>query len=532
MGFTLLPTFLSGGVDATEIYTRFEKKNKIAVSYYDEGVDNQGHESELSEVTEVLIDTPLIKVSISANSAGNLKRYTRQRVYCQMEATRREMIPVPVGANSYQMNPDNYFERPVNSLAAGKPDAWVFLGEIPNEPGASKTFSMGQVGYNFFKTDINNLPKNFKYEDEIQIKEGKTSPPPCTMFEMSAEKIFCAGNLKYPTRIWYSYPQSKQEIIPESFNSENYLELASRKEEGGGAIISSLKSNESRLIVHSARGITFINSNTYTRQYSRSDFGALNPACDSRWNNASSPYFASDGVLYELQNQQALRSELANTTAWQLMRNYVDLGEIKQNPWRANMEADATNKLVFIWVPCFIEAGTGSRLAGFIFDSSTKTLVGPLTGSGIISSTKANPISPQIVGLTEDGSLVVIDLSGINADSYNNVINPFNDPKDGRFMVISTQLLDMGTPYEKKAFLELQFTTVEGSYCKNLIIEIENDEGHKKTFNYGKVDKARNKCVFVHQGCALRITMKFECDLDDYFSMRDITLAYDTQKFR
>lgn len=530
MGFTLSPTFLSGGVDATEVSTRFDKKSRIAVSYYDEGVDNQGHESELSEVTEVLIDTPLIKVSISANSAGGLKRYTRQRVYCQMEATRREMIPVLVGANSYQMNPDNYFERPVNSLAAGKPDAWVLLGEIPNEPGASKTFSMSQVGYNFFKTEINALPPNFKYEDEIQIKEAKTSPPPCTMFEMSAEKIFCAGNANFPTRIWYSYPQSKQEIIPESFNSENFLELSSRKEEGGGAQITSLKSNESRLVVHSARGITFVNSMTFTRQYSRSDFGALNPACDSRWGNAASPYFASDGVLYELQNQQALRSELANNAAWQLMRDYVDLGEIKQNPWRANVEADATNKLVFVWAPCFIEDEAPSRLAGFIFDSTTKTLVGPLTGSGIISSTKASFISPQIVGLTEDGRLVVIDLSAINRDAYNNVNDPLDDPNNGNIMVVSTQLLDMGTPYEKKAFLELQFTAVEESYCKNLIIEIENDEGHKKIFNYGKVNKVRNKCVFIHQGCALRVTMKFECIPDDYFAIRDITIAYDTQK--
>jgi hypothetical protein len=99
-------------------------------------------------------------------------------------------------------------------------------------------------------------------------------------------------------------------------------------------------------------------------------------------------------------------------------------------------------------------------------------------------------------------------------------------------MIISTQLIDMGTPYEKKAFLELQFTTVEGSFSKNLIIEIENDEGHKKILNYGKVNKTRNKCVFIAQGCAIRITMKFECDITDYLSIRDITLAYDTLKLR
>lgn len=487
----LAPIALTGGVgEGTPTEAALLNTGEIATSFFDPGVNGLGFSTGLSVATKVRT-TGVKTITPGNNSSGEFARYAKFRVwYRQLDA-----------------NP--------NGLPA---NTWLLLGECDNAPGATFRAALPSKltdeSIFFDGTDINRLP-------------------PCTMFELCEGKIFASGNPENPTRIWYSQPVHKTELLPEGFNlSKKYIEMPARKEEGSNAKVTHLKAMEQRLQVHTSRGITLVHGSTLVRAYSRSDFGAMNPAAATSWSHHISPYLGADGVLYEMSNQQALKSNIASAASWDFIRSFADTAELERNPWRANVAGDLTNQLVWAWLPCKIDGAT--RLAGFLFDYETKGFSGPITWPGLISTTKLSAIDPRIVGQTEDGNLVVIDSKDINRDEFQPA-----ETFEGNFLSISpnklffqTQFMDFGVPHEQKAYLEFMFNTVRGSYAENIVITLETDEGRTKTFNYGQLRGERNKCAFMLSGYAVRLGMEVTLASNRPFVLRDAVLGYDRQKTR
>jgi hypothetical protein len=488
----LAATALTGGLGTgTRTEDPLEGTGEIATSFFDPGVNGLGFSSGLSIPTR--IRTSDIKTIIpGSNTAGEFARYSKFRVWYRQ--------PTPNQTNGLPAN------------------TWLLLGECNNAPGATFRASLPRQLTNdsifFDGTDINRLP-------------------PCTMFELCEGKIFASGNPANPTRIWYSQPVHKTELLPEGFNlSKKYIDMPARKEEGSNAKVTHLKAMEQRLQVHTSRGITLIHGSTFVRAFSRSDFGAMNPAAATSWSHHISPYLGADGVLYEMSNQQALKSNIASAASWEFIRSFADIAELERNPWRANVAGDLTNQLVWVWLPCKIDGTT--RLAGFLFDYETKGFSGPITWPGLISTTKLSAIDPRIVGQTEDGNLVVIDSKDINRDEFQPA-----ETFEGNFLSVSpnklffqTQFMDFGVPHEQKAYLEFLFNTVRGSYAENIVITLETDEGRTKTFNYGQLRGERNKCAFMLSGYAVRLAMEVTLSANRPFVLRDAVLGYDRQKTR
>jgi hypothetical protein len=393
---------------------------------------------------------------------------------------------------------------------------WLLLGETPNTA-------------NVFITAI--LPATLDGATFIE-NYFVAAPPPCTMFELCEGKLFASGNTDNPTRVFYSPAQNRLSLIPENMSPVAYLEMGARKEEGTGAQITHLKAMDQRLQVHTSRGITLVHGSTFVRTFARSDFGALNPSAATAWSHHISPYLGADGVLYEMSNQQALKSGIASAASWDYIRSFADTAEMQRNPWRANVAGDLTNQLVWVWLPCKIDGTT--RLAGFLFDYETKGFAGPITWPGLISTTKLSAVDPRIVGQTEAGDLVFIDSSEINKDEY----QP-NELLTGNFLSVSpnelifqTQLMDFGMPHEQKAYLELMFNVVRGSFAENIKITLETDEGRSKVFNYGLLRGERNKCAFMLSGYSVRLTFEVTLNANRPFVLRDLVLGYDRQKIR
>jgi hypothetical protein len=484
-------TALAGGTGAgvpTEM--SLESNSEIATSFFDPGTNGLGFSTGLSVATKVRV--PGAKTITPGNNAGESARFPKFRIWYRQ--------PLP---NTTNLLPAN---------------TWLLLGECDNAPGATFRAALPRQltddSVFFDGTDINRLP-------------------PCSMFELCEGKVFASGNADNPTRIWYSQPIHKTELLPEGFNlSKKYIDMLARKEEGSDAKVTHLKAMEQRLQVHTSRGITLVHGSTFVRTYSRSDFGAANPAAATSWSHHISPYLGADGVLYEMSNQQALKSNIASAASWDFIRSFADTGELDRNPWRANVAGDLTNQLVWMWLPCKIDGAT--RLAGFLFDYETKGFSGPITWPGLISTTKLSAVDPRIVGQTEDGNLVVIDSRDLNRDEFQ-----LAETFAGNFLAISpnallfqTQFLDFGIPQEKKAYLELMFNTVRGSFAENIVITLETDEGQKKIFNYGQLRGERNKCAFMLSGYAVRISMEVTLAANRPFVLRDAVLGYDRQKTR
>jgi hypothetical protein len=484
---------LIGGVgDGQRTGYPLSVNGQIATSFYDPGAGDQGFSSGLSVPVLVKTNSFTKIVTPGSNTTGELARFTKFRIWYR------------------QPTPNTQIQLPANT--------WLLLGECDNSPSA--TFEA-------------KLPA--KLDDKSVYFDGTDIQrlPPCTMFELCEDKLFASGNPANPTRLWYSVRANKTELVPEGFNLEkNYIEMGARKEEGSGTQITHLKAMDQRLQVHTSRGITLVHGSTFVRTFARSDFGALNPSAATAWSHHISPYLGADGVLYEMSNQQALKSGIASAASWDYIRSFADTAEMQRNPWRANVAGDLTNQLVWVWLPCKIDGIT--RLAGFLFDYETKGFAGPITWPGLISTTKLSAVDPRIVGQTEAGDLIFIDSSEINKDEY----QP-NELLTGNFLAVSpnelifqTQLMDFGVPHEQKAYLELMFNVVRGSFAENIKITLETDEGRSKVFNYGLLRGERNKCAFMLSGYSVRLTFEVTLNANRPFVLRDLVLGYDRQKIR
>jgi len=268
---------------------------------------------------------------------------------------------------------------------------------------------------------------------------------------------------------------------------------------------------------------------TFNRRNSRSDFGALNPAAASMWRYQSSPYVGSDGVLYEMQNQQVLKSLIANETSWDYIKTFIDTEDLIINPNRVNVYGDFTNQLVWVWMPCIFN--NQKKLGGFIYDYRTKSITGPITGQGFVSSTTINNTDSRLIGQTESGQLVYLDSRDLNLDNFRD-----DFVYTGQFFAtdntlsFTTNFLDCGLATTNKVFGEIIFSLVRGSQVQSLAISMETDDGKVVSVNYGSVVKEKNKIAFLLAGYNVKITFNAETIPNKPFVIRDLTIGYQELK--
>ncbi len=483
-------TFLSGGIgDPIEAQeTPLQAGGYIGITYFDPGSNNQGMESGISIALQVnSTGKKLIKPIYK--SEVDLQRFSKFRVYYKTS--------------------DQAYLLPLN-LPANK---WILLGECNNTPNTS--FSA------FLKPST---ASTIIQNDDTLIRDKL---PPCSVFEMCQNRMFASGNKDNTKRIWYSHFNSPDLLLPEAFNTaKQFIDMPSTKEDGAVARVTHLQVFDKTLQIHTNRGIVMMDGITLNRVNSRSDYGSINPSASTNWKHQVSPYLGADGVLYEIHNQQVLKSNIANENSWDFVKNYIDTSEIMRSPNKANVYGDFTNQMVWVWMPCIIE-GT-KKLAGFLYDYNTKGFSGPITYPGLVSVTKLNNTDPRIIGQTETGQIVYIDAGELNKDEFSTNFTYSGTPYSNATNNIefSTNLLDFNTPNRNKSFCEVIINTSKGSYAQNVFIEMETDEGKKTSLNFGIMNKERNKVAFLLSGYSARLNIKADIPADKPFVIRDIAIGY------
>lgn len=392
------------------------------------------------------------------------------------------------------------------------------------------------------------IKKNFQVLEVRDFAPDQGRLPPCTMFEFAGDRMWASGNAAEPYRIWLSKTKTDAEQVPEGCNITDYLDVEGKKEEPSRPRVTALRKLEGRVQVHTDRSITLIEAGTLRRIVSRSDFGAINPACLAAWNRPRIPYLASDGVIYELNNTQYYRSELTASNSWPVLRQNVNVQEINLNPDRCNMVADSTNDIVFLWMP----VGDGTNLGCFAMDFVSNALTGPHVCPVLFS---ANPVAAgdtRVVGADESGNLWVVDFGYLFNDKFtaNTAFTlraaGYSVPQaevgyprhvltggasyDRSFKcVFETQYLDLQTPNDRKGFYSLEWTTVRYSRAIVKVI-LTSDDGHTKAFDCGEMyGRERNKIAFMISGNAIKVRFEAIVAEDKPFIVRDLTIGYEMQ---
>jgi hypothetical protein len=484
------PTFFSGGLgDPTAAtVTPLQAGDFIGLTYFDPGSNNQGMESGIS-IALAINSTGKKLIKPIYKSEVDLQRFSKFRVYYKA-VDQAKVLSLNLPANK-----------------------WILLGECNNAPNTS---------FSAFLTPAT-ASTIIKNDDTLIVDKL----PPCSVFEMCQNRMFASGNANNTKRIWYSHYNAPDLLLPEAFNTaKQFIDMPSTKEDGAVARVTHLQVFDRTLQIHTNRGIVMMDGATLNRVNSRSDYGSINPSASTNWKHHVSPYLGSDGVLYEIHNQQVLKSNIANENSWEFVKNYIDTSEVMRNPNKANVYGDFTNQMVWVWMPCII-LGV-KKLAGFLYDYNTKGFSGPITYPGLVSVTKLNNTDPRIIGQTETGQIVYIDAGELNKDefpanfSYSGT--PYSDTANNIEFI--TNLLDFNAPNRNKSFCEVIINTSKGSYAQNVIIEMETDEGKKTSLNFGVMNKERNKVAFLLSGYSARLTIKAAIPANRPFVIRDIAIGY------
>jgi hypothetical protein len=407
---------------------------------------------------------------------------------------------------------------------------------------------------------VNNANGSYRIKKDFQSLEVRDSAPdqrripPCTMFEFAGDKMWASGNAAEPYRIWLSKTKTDAEQVPEGCDITSYLDIEGKKEEPSRPRITAMRKLESRVQVHSDRSITMIDADSLNRIVSRSDFGAINPACLAAWSRPEIVYLGSDGVFYMMVNTQYYRSQPVATTGWPVMRRKIDIPKLFSAPEKCNMLADATNNIVMVWVPV---AGMSYDFAAFAMDLESNALTGPIEWPRLLSCSPVSSGDSKYVGCDYDGDLFVFNLGALFNDQFSSN-SAFTlqasgtqpgytsrasglptltlDDGTGRWIsrgmkcVFETQYLDLQTPNDRKGFYSLEWTTVR--YTRAIVkVILTSDDGHTKTFDCGEMyGRERNKIAFMISGNAIKVRFEAIVGEDKPFIIRDLTIGYEVQE--
>jgi hypothetical protein len=504
---------LSGGVDEVPaggqpVYLRAA----FAVSFYDPGVfgENTGYEGPASFVSAELTGNGGndFLVTVQGDTTGENARFAQMNIWMRVD----------VGF-------------PGNAFGSPGPYEWIKVKVVPNQNGSYRIFR------NFRK---------FEVTKEAPL-EGRI--PPCTMFEFAGQRVWAAGNEKEPFRVWLGKLATESENAPEGVNIRSFLDMGGRKEEPSRPKVTAMRRLETRVQVHTTTSVTVIDAFSLRRIESRSDYGAINPACLAAWSRMSIPYLGSDGVIYELGNLQYYRSNEAGATAWPVLREKADVAELTRNAARCNMLADVTNQIVVAWLPM----KGGGELGAFVMDYTANAMTGPHAYPKLLSGNPVSVADSRVFGCDEGGNLLVVDFGGLyerslepspaftlRAPGYVAPLSEEGFPRyvfeDGRSvdrgirMVWETQMLDMDMPDQRKGFYALSWTVAR--YSRGIVtVVVRTDDGQEKRIELGEMyGRERNKVAFAVSGNAIVVRMEVVCGEDRPMVIRDVTLSWESQQ--
>lgn len=410
------------------------------------------------------------------------------------------------------------------------------------------------------------LPLTYEVLHET-IEEPKARRiPPCTMFEFAGDRLWCSGNQAEPYRLYYTARNSELAKVPEGADTTNFMDTEGGSDEPTRPKVTALQKLENRLQIHTDRSVTMLETSSFRKLVSRSDVGAINPACLAKWNSAQIPYLGTDGIIYELINNQWFRSQSHVPESWPALKQHINLEEIRKRPHRANCYADSTNQLFMLWLPNknLHPSGTYPKLSLFVLDLQSQSLTGPHESPRLLFTSPVGLGDGRVIGADEAGYLWVIDttylfntnfapntafaplpantvfeqwpsytLLGEAANDYDGW--PVYTLPDGTKLkrsvkcVLETQMLNMGQPDVRKGFFNLAWTTARYSRAIVTVI-LTTEDGHSKTFQCGEMyGKETSKIAFCMSGHALRIRIEAIVAEDKPFVVRDLTLGYELQ---
>lgn len=472
---------------------------QIAVTYWDPGVNSLGYETALSAVASITLGTSAqdIRVTITGNTSGDLARFGYQRIYMRLPSA--------------------------GTLA------WQCLKEVAN---SSATHTLG--------TDLEVI-------QQYQADQKRT--PPCTMFELFKGKLWCAGNVAQPSRVWVSKFARRDEIVPEGSDPEFYLDITGRPDEPDSPEISCLRPiSETDIHIATQKTITAVDGTSFARNaLTRVIAGPANPACISSWNDGSVPYLGRDGQLYAFRGAINGEGDFLAPEAVASLRSVVSISKLTREPWRANFVPDPVNNLLWIWVPA-----SDNLLRGFIYDFLVKSLTGPFDYPKLSAVCQVGTSDGRFVGCDEGGNLFVFDTAtDVTADPLgSNPAYTYYSPSytpgaehagygtitlaDGKLLKAATSVMespffDFGAPNTRKGFFSLEWSTLRNARAV-LAITIETDLGHTRQITYGDVHgRERHKVAFCMSGHAIKITVEATTAEDAPFAMRDITVGWEDQ---
>jgi hypothetical protein len=512
---TLATTALTGGSDAVVAGGHPpNSRYRFAATLFDPGPFGVGlgYEGPAGALSDEVIGTGANDFTVTvAQQSGAGIRFTKQNIWM------REYL-----GPSYPINPDGPF-------------VWRKIMTVNNANGSYR------------------ITKNF---DTLEVSDEAPAQgviPPCTMFEFAGDRVWASGNAAEPYRIWLSKLKTETEQVPEGCDITSYLDIEGKKDEPSRPRITALNKIETRVQVHTDRSITMIEGSTLNRIVSRSDFGAINPACLAAWSRPEIVYLGSDGVFYKMVNSQYYRSQPAADTGWPIMRKQINIPQLVSDPQKCNMLADATNNIVMAWLPVTVG---GDGFAAFALDLESNALTGPIEWPRLLSCSPVSSGDSKYVGCDYNGDLFVFNLGAMFNDQFSsnsafqlreNDTQPtyqqrasglpifFIDDETGRWLsrgfkcVFETQYLDFQTPNERKGFYTLEWTVAR--YTRAIIkIILTSDDGHTQTFDCGEMyGRERNKIAFMISGNAIKVRFEAIVAEDKPFIVRDLTIGYELQ---
>lgn len=515
--FTMSLTPFAGGADeVVDGVFPSTFRCRVVSCLYDPGTNEySAYEGPMSPLSTELstIGNDDILITVAAASGGGA-RFTHQTIWFRVYK-----------GPTWPIDPNGPFE-------------WIRVLTVPNANGSYR------IRHNFIS--------------QIVQKEAPNQGviPPCTMFEIADGRIWASGNASQPERIWISKRGNNDENVPEGCDLNSFIDAEGRKEEASRPVVTAIVRNEGRVQVHTMRSITMFDSASLKRIATRSDVGALNPACVATWNNATIPYFGSDGSIYKLVNTQFYRSERVASEAISVIREPEMLYRLTASAQGATLLADSANSLLFCFMPSVDELAANF----FIIDTTSWAMSGPCQYPKIISISSTGSTDNRFILLSEKGGLFILDLNSINniesipvgEVSYNIVGDPFapinpslplpshflklppaflgeNVIMGGYTLLAKTQWLNMGLPSTRKGFYSLDWSVARNSNGVIAVI-IASDNGSVHSVLYGNVyGRDRHKIGFCLSGNAVQV--KFICfsDQDAPFALRDMTIGWENQ---
>lgn len=387
------------------------------------------------------------------------------------------------------------------------------------------------------------------------LVDDQNRPIPHKWHAMGNEQMWRAGVAGFPERLYASKQAVADELAPEGVDLASFLTVQSTGEQAGGGVISALTSDNFRLAVHTAAGITLIDPANVENRFDPAVFtGALSGSMVAVWKGALTYYLGADLQLYKIQSSRYGRqtSDFAALNAAAYIRERVDAAALSRQPDRCWMFPDTASQHLWFSLPAL-----DGSLKMFAYDFRNEGIVGEFDFPKVYGSTIMEPERPEIIFCDEAMNLFVWDTTAQNdhGDTFGSVSPITSQPAasaipvaDAGFgnvvragrrylrayeSVIETAFFDLGSPDRNKAVLAFLWRTVAGSRAI-ASVTLTSLAGQTLSFNYGDIGARveHRLAAFLGGTTAVKFTFTLLSAGQKPWIVRDISFLHTPQAMR